>query len=264
MNQRPAPAENDQPPGDAVRALMRRSGQATLATLLRRTPEAPQSGAAGGSEATWPYASLVLVALDHDASPLLLISDLADHSKNIKADAHVSLLFDGTAGYRDPLAGPRATVIGEIQPCDGDERLLARFLKRHPGAELYAGFKDFRFYRVALERAHLVAGFGRIFWIEAPKVLIETTQAAALAQDEADILAHMNKDHGDAVALIAKEILGLDGEGWTMTGVDPEGADFRAGKKIGRLDFDQAITDAEGCRTALVAASKEARARAAG
>ncbi len=250
----------DPPPGVTVRSLMRRAGQASLAT----TVAAP--GAAGrppGGRPGWPYASLVLVTLDHDASPLMLLSDLSDHVRNLKADPRLSLLFDGTAGYEDPLAGPRASLLGEAQVSDGEDRLMARILARHPGAELYAGFKDFHLYRVRVECAHLVAGFGRIHWIEADEVLFDTADAAALAEAEAGIVAHMNEDHADAVALIARQLLGLEGEDWRMTGLDPEGADLRRGKELARFDFARPVSDSESCRAALVAATKEARRRAA-
>jgi putative heme iron utilization protein len=144
----------DETPAAAVRRLMRQIDRATLAT----------------SHAGWPFASLVLAALDDAGEPLLLLSDLAEHAKNIKAEARVSLLYDGTAGLDDPLTGPRVTVLGRaIETADAGS--LDRFLARHPSAKLYAGFKDFRLYRVAVDRAHLVAGFGRIHWVDAAELL---------------------------------------------------------------------------------------------
>ena len=121
------------------------------------------------SQAGWPFASLVLVALDSDGTPVLLISDLSEHSKNIAVESRVSLLFDGTTGFVDPLTGPRVTVLGQAKQADAPDR-LQRFLARHPAAELYAGFKDFHLYRVEIVRAHLVAGFGRIHWIDASEL----------------------------------------------------------------------------------------------
>ncbi len=237
-------------PGKVVRDLMRRTGKVALATSLSR------------DDSSWPYASLVLVAVDHDASPLLLISDLADHTRNISADARVALLFDGTGGWQDPLAGPRTTVLGRVEPA-ASPRLLARYIARHPGAEAYAGFGDFNLYRVAVERAHLVAGFGRIHWIEAAEVLFETTDCEALAGAEPEILEHMNQDHADAVQIIAEQILGLEGPGWVLSGVDPEGCDLRRGGAQARAAFDRTIRDAEGARAELVRLTKRARRLAA-
>ena len=127
------------------------------------------------SQGGWPFASLVLAAFDTDGTPLLLMSDLAEHAKNIEAEPRVSLLFDGTAGLADPLTGPRVTVLAVAKRSDEPER-LRRFLARHPSAGLYAEFRDFHLYRLEVARAHLVAGFGRIHWIEAPELLVAMQQ----------------------------------------------------------------------------------------
>ena len=233
--------------GTAVRQLMRRLPRVSLATLE----------AEGGA----PYASLAMVALDHGASPLLLLSDLADHTRNLKADPRASLLFDGTADRAVPLAGERASVQGRVERVQ-DERLLARYVARHPDAAAYATFGDFNLYRMSVERAHLVAGFGRIRWVPADLVLYDASGAEALAAAEPEIVAHMNDDHADAVRLYAERLLGLgDGLGWRLTGVDPEGADLRRdpGGEVARLPFDEPARDAEGARVELVRLVKRAR-----
>lgn len=204
-----------------------------------------------------PYVSLAMVALDQTGRPLLLLSDLADHTRNLRADPRVSLLFDGTQGLESPLAGARVTVQGRIGvSTDPDDR--RRYVARHPEAELYAGFADFNLYRVEVERAHLVAGFGKIHWVAAERIL--TAAAPALAEREADIVGHMNEDHADAVQLYAGRLLGRDGDGWRLTGVDPDGADLRRGGETARLWFDKPVQDAESCRVELVRLVKRARA----
>ena len=140
------------PPAAAARALIRASDRASLATVAR----------AGAPGAGGPYASLVLCASDHDASPILLISRLADHTRNLEADPRAALLFDGTTGLASPLTGARATVVGRAQR-SAEPRLRARFLARHPelrtfyeGARVQAGST-----RVNLGlAATLLTGFG--------------------------------------------------------------------------------------------------------
>lgn len=237
--------------GAAVRHMARAADRATLATLLAETGE--------------PYGSLVLIACDHAARPLLLISDLADHTKNLKADARASLLIDATAGLAEPLTGARAGLQGRIERLpDGAERdaLLARYVARHPSAALYVGFSDFALHRLTPTRAHLVAGFGRIHWIEAADGLVypQAAAASALLAAEAEIVQHMNDDHSDAVALYANRLLGRAGAGWRLTGVDPEGADLRRGGETARLAFDKPAHDAEAARVELVRLVKRARA----
>jgi putative heme iron utilization protein len=235
-------------PARMVRELIRSNDRAALASAL------PGGGPDGG----WPYASLVLVAVDHDLAPILLLSDLADHSKAIAADARVSLLFDGTAGLDQPQTGPRVSLLGRAART-GDERLKRRFLARHPDAALYAGFKDFNFYRVAPERAHLVGGFGKIRWFTLAE-LMPVPPPAALAEAEQGIVSHMNQDHADALDLYARKLLGRAGEGWRMTGIDAEGVDLRQGGQVARLCFDAPLAAAEQARQALIRLVEKARA----
>ena len=227
---------------------MRSVDRAYLGTVMR--PDVPGAGQ--------PYTSLVLVALDHDAGPLLLVSTLADHTKNLLARPAASLLFDGTAGLDEPLTGPRVTVQGTARQ-SADPHDKARFTARHPSAAMYAGFKDFAVWRVDIERGHLVAGFGRIHWIDGSDLRYDATDAAALHAAEAEIVAHMNGEHADAVQLYAVKLLGRTGGDWTMTGVDPEGADLRRGGEVARLVFDHPVHDAEQARGELVRLVKRAR-----
>ena len=238
----------DPNPGEQVRALLRASDRAVLSTAQR-----DRDG--------WPYGSLVLTASDCDASPILLISTLADHTQNALIDPRASLMFDGTAGLDDPLTGSRVSVLGTLGRLEDDspirERAAARYLRRHPSAALYAGFGDFAFWRLEIEAAHLVAGFGKIHWIEGREVF--GSGGLPLDDEEADVVEHMNDDHADAVDLYATRLLGLSGSGWQMTGCDREGADLRLGGQIARLPFDKPVQSAEQARVELVRLVKRAR-----
>lgn len=223
--------ETAQAPDLTARRLIRQGGRAALATALEG----------------WPYASLVLVAAAADGAPLLFLSDLAEHSRNLRREPRVSLLFDGTAGLADPLTGPRVTVLGRLAP-NADEALAARYVARHPAAALYRGFRDFRLYRLAPERAHLVAGFGRIEWIAAAALLSPADAVAALLAAEPEVLAHMNGDHAATLDLCAHRLLGRAGAGWRLVALDPDGADLRREDETARLDFAEPVRDADGVR----------------
>ncbi len=222
--------KTDLMPAECARHLVRACDRGALATLL--------DGA--------PYASLVLTACDHGGSPLLLLSDLAEHTRNIQADGRVSLLFENTAGLDDPLTGARVTLQGRAEICTSDAT-RARYLARHPSAAGYADFGDFNFYRVGIARAHLVAGFGMIDWVEGEALSVE---APALAAAEAEIVTEY-----------ATEPFGLDGEGWRMTGIDPLGVDLRAGGRVARLDFSAPVADPDQARAAVQALARAARAK---
>jgi putative heme iron utilization protein len=223
-----------------ARHLIRVCGRAALATNMRGAP----------------YVSLVILVADLDASPLLLLSDLAQHSRNIAFDPRISLLVDATEHHPDPLTGPRLTLLGRAQSV-ADPRRLARFTAHHPTSAAYAGFGDFRLYRVTVERGHLVAGFGRIHWIEGDDLAF-VGDPSGLAAAEAEILRHMNEDHSDAVGGYARRLLGRPAGAWIMTGIDPEGADLRCDRETARLDFPRLVLTGEAARAMLTELTEQA------
>lgn len=230
--------------GTQARLLARSVDRGSLATAMQ--------------DDQWPYASLVMVASAYDGSTLLLISELAEHTQNILKDQRCGLLIDGTGSLDTPLTGSRITLIGNLHKSNNSSA-LKRYVRRHPDAELYAGFADFALYQMDVERVHMVAGFGEIHWIDGASFSLNAKEAADLAEAEAEIIEHMNDDHDDAVALYATSLLGLEPGDWRMTGVDPEGCDLRAGGTVARIDFERFVDNAEQARAELVKLVKKAR-----
>ena len=240
----------DRDPAHEARALMRASPAATLATLLA------DGSHRGGA---WPFASLVLTACAHDGAPLLLLSQLAEHTRNLEADSRVSLLFDGTAESARRLAGARVTVLGRAAPSASSEE-LDRFIARHPEAREYAAFSDFGLLRVEVERAHLVAGFGRIRWVEGEALRFDVAAAGTLGTAEGALLAKWNDQDGVAPGL-ATGLLGLDAGPWRLTGCDPEGCDMRAEGRTARIPFATPVVTPEDASAALASLAKAAIGR---
>jgi hypothetical protein len=245
--------------GAEVRALVHAAARASLATAMPPGDGAAADPAAAGA----PNASLVAPAPDMAGVPLLLLSDLAQHTRNLAADPRASLLVDGTDGYDEPLAGPRASLQGRLR-LDDTPATRGRYLRWQPQAAQYAQLGDFKIYRLELIGAHLVSGFGKVHWL-APAALQRNIQnAKALMKREADIVEHMNSDHLDALADIAGALLGgprpEDGA-WILAGVDSDGADLARGPGRLRLDFAARVTSAEDCRRELVRATHQARQR---
>jgi heme iron utilization protein len=228
----------------AAKKLLREGRSGALATLM------PGSGD--------PYCSLVNVATAADGAPLLLISRLAVHTKNVLADPRVSLMIDERKAG-DPLEGGRVMLMGSAATTE-DAAARRRYLDRQPEAEMFAGFADFAFYRVALKAAHLVAGFGRIVDLKPQDILTETGDASELVAAEPDILTHMNGDHADAVRLYATKLLGApDGE-WRCVGCDPEGLELQHGRTALRLPFPQRVRAPDVLRQVLKQMAEQARA----
>ncbi len=235
-----------------ARALMRGLDRASLACAL---PDPHHADAPA-----WPYASLVMVAHDHDLSPILLLSDLAAHSRAIAADDRIALLYDGTQGLDTPLAGPRVSVLGRARRLEkpgGPGR--DRYLRRHPDSILFEGFGDFCYYRMVIERVHLIGGFGHIRWLSSEDIDLNSRESAALAESEADIVTHMNQDHASTIDLYANRLLHLPEAGWRMTGIDQEGIDLRRGGRVGRLSFDKPVRTPGAARRALSDFARKAR-----
>ncbi|MGK2873005.1 MAG: HugZ family protein [Alphaproteobacteria bacterium] len=240
------PSDNSQRAANA-RALVRGARTAALSTLLAN------DGA--------PYGSMVLSATCPDASPVLLLSKLAVHTQNLLHDPRATLLYDAASSLNDPLTGARLSLVGCIRPIPAEATTACRtrFLARHPSAAAYVDFADFSFYRLAPDRAHLVAGFGQINWIEGADMLLSQEQWAALAEAESDILAHMNCDHADSVALYAHKLLGQAAGPWRMVGCDPEGCDLELAGTLARLPFTAMICTPGQVRQELVRFSQLAR-----
>jgi putative heme iron utilization protein len=230
-------------PVRVARRLMRESVDGALATL-----------AADGA----PYASLVTIATLADNSPLLLLSNLARHTQNIGRDPRVSLLLE-QRGAGDPLAGARVSIGGRIVRTD-DATARRRFVVRHPEAASYAEFRDFSFWRIEVEGAHLVAGFGRIVDLPGAELLTRIDDAVELLAAEEGAIAHMNADHREAVALYATHLLGAQPGGWEIIGIDPDGCDLMSGGRVRRLDFPRRVTEPAGLRKILAALAQQARA----
>ncbi len=165
------------------------------------------------------------------------------------------------AGRRaNPQTGPRVSLVGRLAPTD-ETRCRDRFLARHPSAERYAGFADFRCFRMTVARAHWVGGFADARWMDAKAYRAEPGVAETLAAAEPGILAHMNADHRQAVALYARVLLNRRGGPWRLTGADCDGIDMRAPRSAARLDFPAPVVDAQALRGRLIALAHDARGR---
>jgi putative heme iron utilization protein len=231
---------------DIAKGLLRRSRQGALATLMTESGD--------------PYCSLVNLASHPDGSPILLISRLALHTRNILGDPRVSLMLDERAAG-DPLEGSRIMLAGIAQEAGDDMTLLRRrYLNVHPSAEVFVDFKDFSFFRIRPEGVHVVAGFGRIVDLAPDRILTDLGGAAMLVEAEQGAIEHMNTDHRDALGLYATKLLGAEPAEWKCTGCDPDGLDLEAGGRALRLVFPERVTGPGELRRMLVKLAGEARA----
>ena len=216
--------------------------QAFVATSARRDARDADAGCR-------PFATLTAIATDYDGGPILLLSRLAVHTRNLERDPRLSLLL-AQGGSGDPLAHPRLTVQASAARTS-EPAARARYLRRNPKAALYADFADFSFWRAEITAVHLNGGFARAADFGPEGLLTPLEGAEPLVAAEEGALVHLNADHADALALIAKARCGA-GEGkWRASGLDPEGLDLVAGDASARIAFPRRVTTPEELRETL-------------
>ena len=201
----------------------------------------------------YPFGSIAPYTLNYDGEPIILISDIAQHTRNIKHNNKVSLtVFDSRAD--DPQAGSRLTWIGDAQPVDpSDTATRDRYLRYFPSAQSYFQTHDFSFYRIGLRRARFIGGFGEIYWIEPDTMLLNNP----FRETEHGIVEHMNQDHQKALFRYC-ELFNQEGaESVSMTGIDSEGFDLTADTRKLRIDFESAIHTTEEARAELVRLARQ-------
>jgi putative heme iron utilization protein len=227
-----------------ARGLVRRALKAALATIASGTG--------------YPYASLITVATEASGAPIFLISGLAQHTKNLAGDPRASILFDGTGAAGDPLQGARVTLFGRAAKV-ADEAVRRRFLARHPEAAFYADFPDFALWRLEVEGAHYIGGFGRIVDLSPAELLVDIKDAGDLLAAEPGIIEHMNQDHREAIRLYATRLAGGSEGVWRMSGIDPEGCDLLCEGDARRIRFAAPIATPGEARAELVRLVNAAR-----
>ena len=227
----------DSGPAWEARQLLRAARAGTLATSLQGQP----------------YASLVTPACAPDLSLLLLLSDLSEHTRHLRAEPRCSVLVAGAPESANPQTAPRVSVTG-LAEVISDTALKARYLAIHPYASLYADFGDFALWRIRPLGGLYVGGFGRAARLRVADLAPDPAAVAAIAAAEAGIIAHCNADHPDALAAIAGSA-----EEWRMVAVDADGCDLAAGERVIRIHWSEPVADAGEVRrelVRLVAASK--------
>ena len=227
----------DSDPAWEARKLLRAARAGTLATSLQGQP----------------YASLVTPACAPDLSLLLLLSDLSEHTRHLRAEPRCSVLVAGAPESANPQTAPRVSVTG-LAEVISDAALKARYLSIHPYASLYADFGDFALWRIRPLGGLYVGGFGRAARLRVADLAPDPAAVAAIAAAEAGIISHCNADHPDALAALAGSA-----EEWRMVAVDADGCDLAAGERVIRVHWSAPVADAGGVRrelVGLVAASK--------
>ena len=235
---------------ERARTLAHVGRTGTLATLSARHPG-------------HPFASAMPYALDARGEPVVLISSMAMHTQNLLADPRASLLVMQPGWTGDPLAAARLTLMGEASRLDDADAAAARaaYLAWHERARYWVDSEDFAFWRLAVLDVYFVGGFAAMDWVTADAYC--AARPDPLADDGPKILAHMNRDHADALVAYARHFAGETADEATMVSVDRLG--FRLRLRQGdrqqgvRIAFPHEVTSARQSREVLIEMLRQAR-----
>jgi hypothetical protein len=234
-----------------ARTLVAAANVAALATL---------------TEAGDPWASVVAYGALDDGAPVLCLSHLAEHGRNLARDPRASLVISQVGSPSDPLAAARVTLAGRAERPTVPATLAAAravHLASVPAASIYVDFSDFALWVLHVDRVRWVGGYGRMDSASG------TAYAAAapdpVAIDASTAIVHLNEDHADALLAIAHALGGYpDATVAECSGIDRYGIDLALdtarGHAATRVAFTAALTDRSQLRAATVELTRRARA----
>jgi heme iron utilization protein len=200
----------------------------------------------------YPFGSVAPYCVDENGQPIIYISLIAQHTRNITSDPRVSLtVVEDDIDSDDVQARGRVTCIANakhIEASDESAAARARYFRYFPSSRQYEQTHDFTFFRLELVRIRFIGGFGQIFWIDPTDFVAKNPFSPA---EEMQIIQHMNNDHAD----VLRRFCGVVDA--TMVGIDSGGFDVLTSKRKVRFSFDVPIHTMNEARQALVAMAQQ-------
>ncbi len=213
--------------------------------------------------ADFPFGSVAPYGLDERGRPTFLISTMAMHTQNILGNDRASLLVAEAGVAEDPLGAGRVTLVGRVAKTPENALAFVReqYLARYENASYWVDFKDFAFFQMDVVDVYFVGGFGVMGWVSADDYL--DAEPDPLCDAAAGIIDHMNKDHVEAMLLLARGVAGVEAEDAKMTAVDRLGFHVRLktddGMRGVRIPFTREVRTGEETRSILVEMVKQER-----
>ena len=223
------------------RTLVASSGTASLSTL---------------TDAGYPYGSIVSFVSGGYGEPVILVSDLAEHTINARANDKASMLIAESSEGGDPLGKSRLTLVGSLSLVDDSTEVREKYLEKHHHASFYVDYDDFNFWKLSVDECRFVGGFGHMSWVTSEDY--RKAEVDPLFENAGEIVDHMNDDHSDA-NLMYVQVLGKlkDSTEAMMLGIDRYGITLRAltsdGPRMVRIGFPSPLTSGEEARPAVIA-----------
>lgn len=257
----PNPAQEPQEGLEKNQLVPRAAATDEAVALYRARPHGVLGTLSARGDA-WPFASVVPFSPDRWGRPVIYVASIAEHTRNLKADGRASLFLqpEVPAGV-DAQTLPRLTLMGRFNPLPKQDETdaFARFVAALPVARDYERTHDFSLWRMTVEKARFIGGFGKIFWLEPDAFLVDPARDPLLPVAER-VVSHMNEDHADALVTYCQAFYGLTPSEVKMIGVDQGGFDLEADGRRLRFTFPAPVGP-DTVRKAVVALLGDARAR---
>jgi putative heme iron utilization protein len=190
-----------------------------------------------------PFGSITPYLVDHDGSLLILISTLAEHTRNIQTDSRVSLITHNQESTHIQTQG-RVTVLGSATLETARDSVGKRYLRYFPEAQAYFAMHDFSFYRIVPQAIRFIGGFGNIQWVKAAEYIVASYPLIA---QEDNFISKINTEHQAEIL----RLTGQDNQEAELIGIDIDGFDIRIGERIMRIQSDVPILDTQQALLAL-------------
>jgi putative heme iron utilization protein len=187
-----------------------------------------------------PFGSITPYLVDHDGSMLILISALAEHTKNIQHDPRVSLITHNQNNPHIQTQG-RVTVMGEADLVAEREQAGKRYLRYFPEAQTYFAMHDFSFYRIVPIALRYIGGFGKIHWVN--MAAYAPQQVEAYTQQEVQLIDTLNTQQQNTLRQLLQQLHGINAPDVQAIGLDCDGLDVRSEEQVWRLNFAEALSD---------------------
>lgn len=191
-----------------------------------------------------PHVSLCAVAFDAIGRAIFLLSDLAEHTQNLKVDPRVSFLCEQASDRGNPQSGPRVSLVGELKQVAASE-VEELYLQFHPSAQMYASFEDFNYYRLEVVKAHFVGGFGRAQWLEGAQYLGDSAAFLNFSKNQEKVITYLNAEFPQFASVCATKLLKQRGKAWRLLRIDSDGADLKGPSRIVRYPFETEVKTRE-------------------
>jgi heme iron utilization protein len=207
----------------------------------------------------YPFGSITPYCLDREFRPNILISSLAQHTKNILANPKVSLLVSERESQTNKQALGRLTYLGQARLVEDEHDIKARYLRYFPEAQAYFQTHDFAFYQIQPVRVRFIGGFGKIFWVEPAALQLVNIFSA---EEEKAVVEHMNSEHLHNLKDYAHHYLHyplMEADAIHLAGLDQFGLDLIINKTKFRIEFPQQLTNSRDVRSVMVEMAKAAK-----